>query len=96
MADRSKIEWTDSTWNPIVGCTRVSAGCENCYAIRGTRRLQHLENHNGLLRAARSMSPPTIWYSSGTVPSPKRHLRLSASSSPPTIASPRRTRWKTR
>ena len=49
MADRSKIEWTDSTWNPIVGCTRVSSGCDNCYAIRGTRRLQHLDNHAGLL-----------------------------------------------
>lgn len=32
MADKSKIEWTDATWNPIRGCSRVSEGCRNCYA----------------------------------------------------------------
>jgi len=32
VADGSKIEWTDATWNPLVGCTAVSAGCDNCYA----------------------------------------------------------------
>jgi len=30
----SKIEWTNETWNPLIGCTKVSAGCKNCYAIR--------------------------------------------------------------
>ena len=34
MSDHSKIEWTDSTWNPVTGCTRVSEGCRNCYAER--------------------------------------------------------------
>lgn len=34
MADKSKIEWTDSTWNPITGCSKVSQGCKFCYAER--------------------------------------------------------------
>ena len=37
----SKIEWTERTWNPIVGCSKVSAGCENCYAMRMAWRLMH-------------------------------------------------------
>ena len=32
MATGTGIEWTDATWNPVTGCTRVSKGCENCYA----------------------------------------------------------------
>lgn len=32
MGSETKIEWTDSTWNPIIGCSRVSEGCRNCYA----------------------------------------------------------------
>jgi protein gp37 len=36
----SKIEWTESTWNPSTGCTKISAGCANCYAEVMTRRLQ--------------------------------------------------------
>lgn len=34
MADRTAIEWTDATWNPVVGCQVVSAGCKNCYAMK--------------------------------------------------------------
>lgn len=39
MAQTSKIEWTGSTWNPVVGCSKVSSGCKNCYAERMARRL---------------------------------------------------------
>lgn len=42
MGDRSGIQWTEATWNPVVGCTKVSAGCDHCYAIRDGARLQHL------------------------------------------------------
>ena len=39
MAQSSTIEWTQSTWNPVVGCTKVSAGCTHCYAERMAKRL---------------------------------------------------------
>ena len=34
MSDKTKIEWTDATWNPVTGCTKVSAGCDHCYIER--------------------------------------------------------------
>lgn len=40
MADRSSIEWTEATWNPTTGCDRVSAGCDNCYALSLAARLK--------------------------------------------------------
>lgn len=40
MATESKIEWTEMTWNPVTGCTKISAGCKNCYAERMAKRLQ--------------------------------------------------------
>lgn len=40
MADHSAIEWTEATWNPTTGCDRVSAGCDNCYALVLSRRLK--------------------------------------------------------
>lgn len=39
MAEKSKIEWTESTWNPVTGCTKISEGCQHCYAERMARRL---------------------------------------------------------
>jgi len=44
MADRSHIEWTQATWNPVTGCSKVSAGCKNCYAERLALRLQAMGN----------------------------------------------------
>ncbi len=40
MSQKTKIEWTESTWNPISGCTKISRGCDNCYAERMAKRLQ--------------------------------------------------------
>ncbi|MCK4376047.1 MAG: phage Gp37/Gp68 family protein [Candidatus Brocadiae bacterium] len=46
MGAKSAIEWTDATWNPVTGCTKVSAGCQNCYAERMALRLQAMGNPN--------------------------------------------------
>jgi len=40
VADKSSIEWTEATWNPVTGCDRVSAGCDNCYALTLSKRLK--------------------------------------------------------
>lgn len=40
MANNSSIEWTEATWNPVAGCTVISPGCTNCYAMRMARRLE--------------------------------------------------------
>ncbi len=42
MADHSHIEWTDATWNPVTGCTKISPGCKNCYADRMAKRLRSM------------------------------------------------------
>jgi protein gp37 len=44
MSDKSLIEWTDATWNPVTGCDRVSPGCDNCYALALARRLKAMGN----------------------------------------------------
>ena len=46
MAFNSAIEWTESTWNPMTGCTKVSLGCKNCYAERMAKRLQAMGQPN--------------------------------------------------
>lgn len=46
MAAKSSIEWTESTWNPVTGCSEISPGCKNCYAKRMARRLQAMRQPN--------------------------------------------------
>lgn len=55
MADHTHIEWTDATWNPVTGCSVVSPGCTNCYAMKlaGTR-LQHHPSRFGLTRGSKA------------------------------------------
>jgi len=66
MADGSAIEWTDATWNPVTGCTKITAGCDNCYAERFAERWRGTPNHpfeNGFdltLRPER-LHQPTRW-----------------------------------
>jgi protein gp37 len=46
MAGLSEIEWTNATWNPITGCTMISPGCTNCYAMRMAARLEAMSHSN--------------------------------------------------
>jgi protein gp37 len=45
MADKFSIEWTDATWNPVTGCTKISAGCDFCYAERFSERFRGTPGH---------------------------------------------------
>jgi len=63
MAENSAIEWTDATWNPVTGCTKISAGCDNCYAARFSERFRDVPGHpfetgfDLTLRPARLLQP---------------------------------------
>jgi protein gp37 len=61
MGDKSKIEWTDATWNTAYGCTRASEGCDNCYAVKVTQRLA------GQHEAARGLVNPGKKHFNGVV-----------------------------
>ena len=45
MAQATEIEWTDATWNPVTGCTKIGPGCDNCYAARFAERWRGVEGH---------------------------------------------------
>lgn len=45
MSDKSTIEWTDATWNPVTGCTQVGPGCDHCYALRFAERWRGVKGH---------------------------------------------------
>lgn len=66
MAASSKIEWTESTWNPVTGCTKISTGCLNCYAERMAKRLKamgqkHYINEFQLTIHEDSLEIPLTW-----------------------------------
>ena len=66
MGSKSAIEWTDATWNPVTGCTKITRGCDNCYAERLAERFRGTRGHpfeNGFdltLRPER-LSQPLSW-----------------------------------
>ena len=45
MSDHSKIEWTDATWNPLRGCTKISPGCKQCYVETFAERFRGVRGH---------------------------------------------------
>ena len=57
---RTKIEWTESTWNPLTGCTKISTGCKNCYAEVMTRRLQAMGQGKYLNGFNLTLHPETL------------------------------------
>jgi protein gp37 len=69
MAASSEIEWTDATWNPVRGCTKISPGCKNCYAERFAERFRGVSGHPyeagfDLRLIPAKLSEPLRWSSS--------------------------------
>ena len=73
MATNTRIEWTEATWNPTVGCTKVSPGCQNCYAEKMAQRLKAMGTAGyargfelallpGRLNAPKSIRRPTMFF----------------------------------
>jgi protein gp37 len=72
MSDRSAIEWTDATWNPIRGCTKVSPGCAHCYAETFAERFRGVPGHPfehgfDLRLVPEKLTDPFTWASSRRV-----------------------------
>jgi protein gp37 len=60
MTCQTKIEWTESTWNPVTGCTKISEGCRNCYAERMARRLKAMGQPNYSNEFALTLHPHVV------------------------------------
>lgn len=72
MSDHSKIEWTDATWNPLRGCTKISPGCKHCYAEAFAERFRGVKGHPyeqgfELRLVAEKLQEPFRWTSPRTV-----------------------------
>lgn len=66
MAERSKIEWTDATWNPVRGCTKISPGCKHCYAETFAERFRGVPGHPyeqgfDLRLVPEKLTEPLLW-----------------------------------
>lgn len=72
MALGSAIEWTEATWNPVTGCTKISPGCKHCYAERMAHRLQAMAQPNyrngfELTLQPQMLEAPLAWKASRTI-----------------------------
>ncbi|WAC26381.1 phage Gp37/Gp68 family protein [Ancylobacter sp. SL191] len=72
MADRSGIEWTDATWNPIVGCSLVSPGCTNCYAMKMAARIEAMQPGSHYAGTTQPGKAGAVW--SGKVALAPEHI----------------------
>ncbi|WP_341989799.1 phage Gp37/Gp68 family protein [Azorhizobium sp. AG788] len=61
MADKSNIEWTEATWNPIVGCSIVSPGCSNCYAMKMARRIEAMQPGSHYAGTTQVVNGNAVW-----------------------------------
>lgn len=61
MADRTGIEWTDATWNPIVGCSVVSPGCTNCYAMKMAARIEAMQPGSHYAGTTQASKAGAVW-----------------------------------
>jgi protein gp37 len=71
MSDRTRIEWTDATWNPVRGCTKISPGCAHCYAATFAERFRGVPGHPyeqgfDLRLVPEKLADPFLW------PAPRR------------------------
>ena len=60
MGTRSNIEWTELTWNPVTGCTKISQGCKNCYAERMAKRLHAMGSDRYRNKFAVTLHPDLV------------------------------------
>src|SRR5438552_13152083 len=72
MSDQSKIEWTDATWNPVRGCTKISPGCKFCYAERFAERFRGVLGHAyergfDLRLVPEKLNQPLLWRTPRTI-----------------------------
>jgi protein gp37 len=73
MSLGSRIEWTDATWNPVRGCTKISPGCEHCYAETFAERFRGVKGHHyeqgfDLRLVTEKLTEPLMWHSPKDVP----------------------------
>ncbi|MEW6256927.1 MAG: phage Gp37/Gp68 family protein [Pseudomonadota bacterium] len=61
MADHSAIEWTDATWNPVVGCSLASPGCTNCYAMPMARRIEAMQPGSHYAGTTKVVNGKPVW-----------------------------------
>ena len=61
MTGNSKIEWTEQTWNPIVGCSIVSPGCTNCYAMKMAARIEAMGNQPRYAGTTKKVNGSAVW-----------------------------------
>jgi protein gp37 len=74
MADKSPIEWTDATWNPIVGCSIVSPGCTHCYAMKMAGRIEAMGGAKHYAGTTKKANGNTVW--TGKVAMARDHILL--------------------